>query len=93
MLNWVIFGQFIQMSNLANGFQLMLIGMVTVFVILTIVIYGSKLLIQVINKVSPEETSTSHGKKTEEGTHHAVLEAAVSQITGGTGHIVRITEL
>ena len=81
------------MANIASGLQLMLIGMVTVFVILTIVIYGSKLLIQIINRISPEETPKSNGSKKEDSIHSAVLEAAVSQITGGTGHIVKITEI
>ena len=36
--------------------MLMVVGMATVFVILLIVIYLSKYLITVVNKVAPEET-------------------------------------
>ena len=43
------------MSNLGFGLQLMLIGMLTVFVILLIVIFGSRLLIAIINRIAPAE--------------------------------------
>ena len=43
----------------------MLIGMVTVFTILLIVIYGSKLLIAAINKFAPEQPK-SPAKKTDD---------------------------
>ena len=39
--------------------MLMVVGMATVFVILLIVIYLSKYLITVVNKVAPEETPKS----------------------------------
>lgn len=80
------------MANLSNGFQLMLIGMVTVFIILTIVIYGSKLLIGIINRFSSAEPA-AHEKGSSNGLDRSILDAAVAQITGGTGHIVKITEL
>ena len=78
------------MENLSEGLQLMLIGMVTVFTILLIVIYGSKLLIAAINKFAPEQPK-SPAKKTDDAPV-AILEAAVSQLTGGKGHIVKITK-
>ena len=43
------------MENIGLGLELMLVGMVTVFIILLIVIYGSQLLIKIVNKVSPAE--------------------------------------
>ena len=46
------------MENIGLGLQLMLVGMVTVFAILIIVINFSKLLIVIINKVAPEEATT-----------------------------------
>lgn len=81
------------MGNLANGVQLMLIGMVTVFVILTIVIYGSKLLIGIINKFSSENHETEQAAESAGDRHRAILEAAVAQITAGKGTITRITEI
>lgn len=44
------------MENIGVGLMLMVVGMATVFVILLIVIYLSKYLITVVNKVAPEET-------------------------------------
>lgn len=79
------------MENLSLGFQLMGIGMVTVFVILLIVIYGSSLLIKVINRFAPEEAPKVVKKA--DDTPVAVLETAVAQITGGRGHITNITKI
>lgn len=47
------------MENIGVGLMLMVVGMATVFVILLIVIYLSKYLITVVNKVAPEETPKS----------------------------------
>lgn len=83
------------MENLGLGFQLMGIGMVTVFVILLIVIYGSALLINIINKIAPEEKPKKAAPASSADTQApmAVLEAAVAQLTGGKGHIVKVTKL
>lgn len=43
------------MENIELGLLLMVVGMVTVFVILLIVIWLSQLLISIVNKVAPEE--------------------------------------
>lgn len=79
------------MENLSLGLQLMLIGMVTVFIILMIVIYGSQLLIKIVNKVAPAENEKTH-KSTEED-RTPVFEAAVEQITGGKGRLTKVTKL
>ena len=44
------------MENMGLGLELMGIGMVTVFAILLIVIFGSRLLITIINRIAPEES-------------------------------------
>lgn len=44
------------MENIGLALQLMVVGMVTVFIILMIVIQLGKWLIQIVNKVAPEET-------------------------------------
>ena len=50
------------MENLSTGLMLMVVGMVTVFVILLIVIFFGKLLIATVNRVPDnEETSTQSG--------------------------------
>ncbi|MBR1499933.1 MAG: OadG family protein [Bacteroidaceae bacterium] len=78
------------MDNIGLGIQLMIVGMSTVFLILLIVIWGGKLLINVVNKVAPEEVVPAKGTKAPEAvdsTTMAVLQQVVSQITGGKGHV------
>ncbi|MBR0110081.1 MAG: OadG family protein [Bacteroidales bacterium] len=83
------------MDNIGIGLMLMLVGMITVFVILLIVIYGSRLLIRLINKIAPEEVPAASKKdaKDDNAAVRPILEAAVAQITGGKGHIVNIKKI
>lgn len=83
------------MENISTGLQLLGVGMVTVFVILLIVIYGSKLLITIINKVAPEEVKAAKNAAPEgvDPSVRPVLDAAVAQLTGGKGHIVKVTKI
>ena len=68
----------------------MLVGMITVFLILIIVITGSRLLIRMINRIAPQQEP----KKAPAGEDYtAVFEAAVSQLTGGKGRLTKITKL
>lgn len=80
------------MENLGIGLQLMVVGMCTVFLILLIVIYGGKLLINVVNRIAPEEVAAA--RKTvqtradvADPSAMAVLNEVVRQLTGGKGHI------
>lgn len=78
------------MGNFGTGLQLMLVGMITVFVILLIVIYGSRLLIKLINRIAPQQEQ----KKAPAGEDYsAVFEAAVAQLTQGKGKLTKITKL
>ncbi len=78
------------MGNFGIGLQLMLVGMITVFVILLIVIYGSRLLIKFINRIAPQQEQ----KKAPAGEDYsAVFEAAVAQLTQGKGKLTKITKL
>ena len=76
-----------KMGNLSIGLELMIVGMLTVFVILLIVIWGGKLLIAVVNKVAPEEVvpakKSAKPASTIDGGTMAILQEVVSQITGG----------
>jgi oxaloacetate decarboxylase gamma subunit len=79
------------MENLGIGFELMVVGMSTVFLILLIVIWGGKLLINVVNKIAPEETVTpkkgAAASAAVDGGTMAILQQVVSQITGGKGRV------
>ena len=68
----------------------MIIGMITVFAILYLVVAGGGLLIRIVNKFYPEiaqKASMSDPKKI------AVLVAAVNLVTGGKGKIEDIKQI
>ncbi|MGM9788297.1 MAG: OadG family protein [Candidatus Cryptobacteroides sp.] len=79
------------MENIGLGLQLMLIGMITVFLILLIVIFGSQLLIKIVNKIAPEESPKASSKS--EDDLKPVFEAAVREITSGKGRLTNVTKL
>ena len=81
------------MENMGIGLLLMGVGMVTVFVILLIVIYGSQLLVNLINRIAPEESVPAKKAPEQDKNVNAVLQAAVAQLTGGKGVITKITEI
>ncbi len=81
-----------RMENMGLGLQLMVVGMLTVFAILLIVIYGGKLLITAVNKVAPEEAQKPQQQRAAtsasiDAATMAVLQQTVAQITGGKGHV------
>lgn len=85
------------MENLGLGLTLMAIGMVTVFAILLIVINLSKVLINIVNKVCPEEEAPK--KKAApaapapvDAAVMDVIKATVAQITGGKGTVTNVTK-
>lgn len=85
------------MENL-SPFGLLAVGMITVFSILLIVIYLGKALIAIVNKVAPAEepkkaarvaaAPSAVSQKTQN-----IIQAAVSQLTGGKGKVAKITKL
>ncbi len=87
------------MENLNIGLELMVVGMCTVFLILLIVIWGGNLLINLVNKIAPEEAeapakAAKTGTTTAvDGTTMSVLQEVVSKITGGKGHIASVKKL
>ena len=83
------------MEKISIGLELMGIGMVTVFAILLIVIFGSRLLITIINRIAPEESKPEKAAPAADDTAavRPVLDAAGAQLTGGKGHIVKITKI
>ena len=80
------------MENLGIGFELMIVGMCTVFLILLIVINGGKLLIKVVNRIAPEEVKAAEQTVAEQSGNvdpstMAVLSEVVKQLTQGKGRI------
>lgn len=85
------------MENLGIGLTLMCVGMITVFAILLIVIFLSTLLINIVNKVCPEEEVQK--KKAPQAAPQVdsavmeVIKATVSQLTGGKGTVANVEKL
>ena len=71
----------------------MIVGMLTVFAILLIVINLGKVLINVVNKIAPEEevapkkAAAAAAPAAIDANTQAILEQVVSQITGGKGRV------
>ncbi len=86
-------------NDISGAFMLMCVGMITVFCILLIVIGLGNVLIKLVNRFAPEETTTkkmspaAQTSQSVDPTVKAVIEAAVSNITGGKGHVSKITKL
>lgn len=90
------FKEFIANDPMTGGLTLMLIGMITVFLILLLVINLSKALILIVNKVTPEEapvTKAAPAKATIDSNTMAIIQAAVSNLTGGKGVVSNVTKL
>ncbi|MBR4367172.1 MAG: OadG family protein [Bacteroidaceae bacterium] len=88
------------MENLPEAFKLLVVGMLTVFCILLIVIYFGKLLIALVNKYAPEEVAKP-AKAALKSTPSAavdqqtmsIIQAAVSQLTGGKGKVSKVEKV
>ncbi len=82
------------MENFQTGLLLMVVGMITVFAILLIVIYLGKLLINLVNKYAPEEVAVTKQRATGPAPipQHiiAAITAAVNVVTHNKGKIVKI---
>lgn len=87
------------MENLSLGLMLMVVGMITVFAILLIVIYLSKLLIAIVNKVAPEEvvvkkaTATASAPAVINPNTMAAIKGAVNIVTGGKGKVMKVEKI
>lgn len=86
-------------NDIYGALQLLVVGMVTVFIVLLIVIYLGKLLIWAVNKWAPEETTAKKVAPAAkaiadiDATTKAVIDATINQITGGKGRASKITKM
>lgn len=79
------------------GITLMIVGMVTVFTVLLIIINLSKLLIKVVNKIAPEEEVKTKAAAPKTAPIAAdvmeVIRQTVMQVTGGKGTVANVVKL
>lgn len=87
-------------NDIFGALQLMVVGMLTVFSVLLIVICLGTLLIKLVNKYAPEEVANNKPMAAAtaaagqiDATVKAVIDATVAQITGGKGKVKNITKL
>jgi oxaloacetate decarboxylase gamma subunit len=86
-------------NDIYGALMLMCVGMITVFCILLIVIGLGNVLIKLVNKFAPEEVvakkaaPVNNAVQQIDATVKAVIDATISQITGGKGHASKITKL
>lgn len=86
------------MENLNLGLMLLVVGMVSVFIILLIVIGLSQLLIKIVNKVAPEEVVVKKNVATVAPAviapdAMAAIKGAVNIVTGGKGKVVKVEKI
>ena len=83
-------------QNLSNALAIMIVGMITVFLILWLVVLIGNALIRLTNKFWPESEIAKKELKTasasSDGTVAAIV-AAVDVVTKGKGKITKITKL
>ena len=81
-------------TTVSNAFLLLGIGMITVFVVLSIVVFSGSLLISIINRYTPEPVKESKLiKPLISNKEIAVLTAVVDHVTKGKGKIESIEKL
>lgn len=84
------------MSDLSRAFELLAVGMITVFIILTLVVLLGRLIIFVVNRYLPEEVKLKPIAKSAETIssipkkHIAAITAVVNKLTVGKGHPAHI---
>ena len=85
---------------MGDALQLLVVGMLTVFLILLIVIFLGKGLIALVNKFAPEEqvpqkkVAAMSGVVTPvDAQTKSIIDAAVSQLTGGKGVVSKIQKI
>ena len=78
------------------GVTLMIVGMVTVFDVLLIIIYLSKLLIKLVNKFALEENVKKDVKQNGPeipANIMAVIQQTVKEITNGKGTVANVVKI
>lgn len=81
-------------STLSNALVLLAIGMITVFVVLSLVVTSGSLLIKLVNKYAPEKAEKKKLiKPLISNKEIAVMTAVVDHITLGLGKIESIEKV
>lgn len=80
--------------NIQIGFQLLLVGMISVFFILGIVVCLGKILILAVNKYGPQVSKpTIIDNNTIDKKHLVVISSVVDLVTNGSGVVKSIKKV
>lgn len=84
-------------NNILDALQLMVVGMITVFLILVIVMNLGKVLIALVNKFAPEEAVAPKKQVATvaavDPVTQAVIKATVEKLTNGKGSVKKIEKI
>ena len=84
-------------NNIFEALQLMVVGMITVFLIVMIVMNIGKLLIALVNKFAPDEAVAPKKQVTSvaavDPMAQSVIKAAVEKLTNGKGIVKKIEKI
>ncbi len=86
------------MSDISQAIELLAVGMITVFTILTMVFFLGRFIIFVVNRYLPEITPLSVNKASRSSApisnkHIAILTSVVHKVTKGKGHPSHIEKI
>jgi oxaloacetate decarboxylase gamma subunit len=79
----------------SQAFIILIVGMLTVFTILMLIVLAGQALIRITNRFDASASAkvSTSSKHAIDPTEIAVITAAVSHLTGGTGNIDKIKKL
>ena len=80
------------MDTLAEAFSILVVGMITVFFILYMIVVIGDVIIRLSNRYLPEVVHAPKRKSNTSDSTHAAIEAAISLVTQGTGKATNITK-
>jgi len=83
------------MQPLIEAISIMVVGMITVFFILFLIVLIGNLIIRFSNRYLPEETTVVKTKKAASSSENTLkaIEAAIDVITKGRGKVTNIKKL
>jgi len=82
------------MTDMTQGFSLLLTGMLTVFIVLAIIVLLARLVILISNRYTPAVAEKRGLRKATAAPQIiAVLSAAIDQTSNGKAHITHIEKL
>jgi len=81
------------MQPINEAISVMIVGMITVFFILFVIVFIGNLIIRLSNKYLPEEVVKLKKANVPSNNTHSAIVAAIDIVTKGRGKVTNITKL